>query len=82
MKKIVQHFNESLPKSKPTPDQVAQFLEDFRLLHEQMHLPSKSVLISIRIDERLLKLFRFKAEAEGKKYQTKIKELMLAYLKH
>ncbi len=64
---------------KTTLKQRLEFLENFRLLHGQAK-PERSRLISLRVPENLLRSFRRQAEAEGKKYQTKIKELMTAYL--
>jgi uncharacterized protein (DUF4415 family) len=60
--------------------QVVEFLELFRELSNPLtHKPAR--LISIKIPEQLLATFRFKAERENKKYQSKIKELMLDYVK-
>lgn len=58
---------------KFTPEQIVNFLEDFRMLQQGSR---KSVLISIRVPEPLLNAFKAKAELSGMKYQTKIKELM------
>ncbi len=79
--KAVQYFTKEYLEhcQKMTSEQILRFLEDFRLLHAERKQGSQK-LISLRVDEQVLKLFRFKAEAEGKKYQTKIKELMLKYL--
>lgn len=80
--KAVQYFSKEYLEhcSKFTSEQIFQFLEDFRLLHAERNAQPQK-LISLRVDEHLLKTFRFKAETEGKKYQTKIKELMLEYLR-
>lgn len=56
-----------------------KFLEDFRLLHAGGER-GRSKLISLRLPENLLRIFKMKAEAQGKRYQTKIKELMTEYL--
>jgi uncharacterized protein (DUF4415 family) len=59
---------------------IVEFLEAFRELADpRAQKPSK--LISIKIPEQLLATFRFKAERENKRYQTKIKELMLEYVR-
>jgi predicted DNA binding CopG/RHH family protein len=77
--KTVQYFtDEYLQDSKRlSPTQVVSFLEDFRLLHSD---PGKSKLISIKIQERLLNVFRKKCELIGVPYQTQIKKLMADYL--
>jgi predicted DNA binding CopG/RHH family protein len=59
-----------------TPDQIAAFLEDFRLLHAAAAVPAKSRLISIKVPEPLLSVFRMKAHLSGVPYQTQIKRLM------
>lgn len=75
--KTVQYFdNDYLDYCKKlSVHQRLQFLEDFRKLHGSKS-PSKSRLISLRVPEDLLELFKKKADAQGKKYQAKIKELM------
>lgn len=65
------------------PDDVSsivRFLEDFRKISNPK-AQSKSKLISIKIPESLLAAFKYKASLEKIAYQTKIKELMLEYLK-
>lgn len=75
MKALQIFTKEALDNSKSlTPTEVAQFLEDFRLLHE--NIDSKSKLISIRMPEHLLKSFKLKCKANSIPYQAKIKELM------
>lgn len=60
-----------------SPDEIVQFLEDFR----KLQIPhDKSRLISIKVPETLLRTFRKKCELENKKYQTQIKKLMAAWL--
>ncbi len=66
------------PNQDVTP--IVQFLEDFRTLSDP-RAQMKSKLISIKIPEPLLAAFRYKATQEKIPYQTKIKELMVAYLK-
>ena len=82
--KPVQHFSdEYLAHSATlTPRQTLQFLEDFRQLHAARlsEAPQRSVLISLRVPESLLRAFRTKAKAEGVAYQTKIKQLMEAWI--
>lgn len=62
-----------------TPDQIVGFLENFRqIAHAGRKTSSK--LISMKIPEDLLAAFRFKSNAEGTPYQTKIKELMAQWI--
>jgi predicted DNA binding CopG/RHH family protein len=77
--KPVQYFsNEYLEQCKQmTPDQIVQFLDDFRQLHGQANMqPSRSKLISIKIPENLLNVFKKQAALAGTPYQTQIKVLM------
>ena len=60
-----------------TPDQILQFLEDFRSLHQSA---SRSRLISIKVPESLLASFKVKAKLGGTPYQTQIKRLMTQWL--
>jgi predicted DNA binding CopG/RHH family protein len=57
-----------------THDQVLQFLEDFRCLHQARAAASK--LISIKVPEDLLRAFKAKAALAQTPYQAKIKALM------
>ncbi len=57
-----------------TPDQITQFLEDFRLLHGARPGPSK--LISMKVPEDLLNAFKAKSRMTHTPYQTQIKLLM------
>ncbi len=61
-----------------SPDEIVRFLEDFRRIHASK--PARSRLISIRIPEDLLAAFKTKAGLDRVPYQTKIKELMKAWL--
>lgn len=61
-----------------TPDQIVTFLDDFRQLHAGRPAPSK--LISLKVPADLLHTFRTRAELEGLRYQTQIKELMKAWV--
>ena len=60
-----------------TPQQICEFLESFRRLHEPQQ---KTKLISMKVEERLLLAFRRRCELEGLRYQTQIKALMTAWL--
>ena len=58
-----------------TAEQIVQFLDDFRLIHAPTDKPG-STLISIRIESDLLNAFKTRAQLDGVRYQTRIKELM------
>ena len=75
-KRPVQYFTaEYLERCKKlTPDQILQFLEDFRQLSEIKH--EKCTPISVRIDPSLLTAFKAKAKLCNVPYQTQIKKLM------
>ena len=79
----IQYFSEEYlaQSAKATPEQVLQFLEQFRLMQASTATPSSaSKLISLKVPEELLGLFRAKCELEGLKYQTQIKTLMKTWL--
>jgi len=80
----VQYFNDDYlaQSSKATPEQVLAYLEQFRLLQGNSveKPPSKSKLISMKVQEDLLTTFRAKCEIEGVKYQSQIKILMKQWL--
>lgn len=78
----VQYFSKEYLKNsqKLTPMQIIKLLDDFRILYGKP--TKKSKLISIKIPENLLSIFRKKAELEGIHYQTKIKELMKEWTLH
>ena len=75
--KAVQYFtDEYLRQCKAmTPEQIIGFLDEFRQLHATT-TSSKSKLISIKIPENLLNVFKAQAAREGTPYQTQIKKLM------
>ena len=62
------------------PEQILQFLEDFRNLHSY-DKTQRSKLISIKVPENLLNAFRAKAKVSGIPYQTQIKRLMEEWLR-
>jgi predicted DNA binding CopG/RHH family protein len=78
--KPVQFFTkEYLERCKKlTPDQIIEFLENYRTLMSEV--PEKCQLISMKIEPSLLKTFKRKAELEGIPYQTQIKKLMRQWL--
>ena len=61
-----------------TPDQVIRFLDDFRRLHS--NLPAKSKLISMKVPQDLLNIFKAKSIMINMPYQTQIKVLMKAWV--
>ncbi len=77
--KSVQFFSkEYLHHSKKlSPDEIARFLEDFRLMNER---PEKSKLISIKIPQTLLAAFRHKCDLQNVPYQSQIKRLMKEWI--
>ncbi len=76
--KTVQHFSdEALDRAKDlTTTQIIEFIENFRNLHFQASLNQKSVLISMKVPNDLLQVFKMTAQLKGKRYQSWIKELM------
>ena len=60
------------------PEEVLEFLETFRLLHERARPASR--LISLKVPEDLLEAFRSRCQLEGVRYQTQIKRLMSDWL--
>jgi uncharacterized protein (DUF4415 family) len=67
---------------------ILRYLEEFQKLHSLAGAqrsatgpaPASSKLISIKIPEAMLAEFRRKAESEGVRYQTKIKQLMTEWI--
>jgi predicted DNA binding CopG/RHH family protein len=82
--KPVQYFTPEYLEQcrRMTPDQVIRFLEDFRMLHAGRAggSRSRSRLISLKVPEDLLELFKARARLAGRPYQTVIKELMRAWV--
>lgn len=77
--KPVQRFTDEYLRSirRVSPDEVARFLDEFR----RIHAPDRpSRLISMRVPEPLLASFKNRCRLEGTRYQTRIKELMVAWL--
>jgi uncharacterized protein (DUF4415 family) len=60
-----------------SPDATVRFLEEYRRLHGPK---TRSRLISLKVPEPLLAAFKLRCLAEGERYQTKIKALMLAWI--
>jgi predicted DNA binding CopG/RHH family protein len=61
-----------------TPDQIIEFLENYRMLFSKTQ--EKSQLISLKIEPALLKAFKQRAQLAGIPYQTQIKKLMKEWL--
>ena len=80
--KAVQTFSKEYLKvcRRMKPDQIAEFLENFRMLQGTKIFEGQSKLISIKIPEPLLATFRRKCEAKQIPYQTQIKQLMREWL--
>lgn len=60
--------------------EVMNFIENYKRMLDP-RAQKRSKLISIKIPEPLLEAFRYKAAREKTPYQTKIKQLMMEYLK-
>jgi predicted DNA binding CopG/RHH family protein len=80
MNRPLQYFTkEYLERCKGmTSDQILEFLENYKLLLSPPE--EKSQLISLKIEPSLLKAFKQRSLLEGVPYQTKMKQLMRAYL--
>jgi hypothetical protein len=76
----VQHFSEEyLARCREmSPSEIAEFLENFRLLHGGERRPSR--LISLKVPPALLETFKEKCRLAGVRYQTQIKKLMCDWL--
>lgn len=61
------------------PGEVLDFLEGFRRLHGEARAQSR--LISLKVPQDLLDLFRSRCRLEGVPYQTQIKRLMDAWVR-
>lgn len=79
--KVLQYFSDEYLEqcSLMSPEQIVRFLDDFRTLHHASK-PVKSRLISIKVPEDLLNLFKVKASLNGIPYQTQIKKLMRSWV--
>lgn len=66
-------------KSKITPEEALQFLEDIRQMQEQLDEPTKA--ISIRIPANILRALKAQAKIENKKYQSLIMQYIRQGLK-
>ena len=80
--KAIQKFSPEYLKvcSGMKPEQIAKFLEDFRLIHGENEGTGKSKLISMKIQQPLLQVFKGKCQLLDIPYQTQIKKLMTEWL--
>lgn len=80
--KPVQYFSDAYlaQARQASPEQILQFLEQFRLMQAATTMSSRAKLISLKVPEDMLALFRARCEIEGVKYQTHIKTLMAEWL--
>ena len=85
--KTIQYFSDQALEygRNASPEEIVEFLENFReLQHERMNpdgkRASKMKLISIKMPEELLTVFRIEAAKRNIPYQTLIKKLMQEWL--
>jgi predicted DNA binding CopG/RHH family protein len=77
MRPVQRFSDEQLAHARTlSPDQIVQFLDDFRQLHAGREAREASTLISLRVPAGLLRSFRYCADAAGVPYQAQIKRLM------
>ncbi len=81
MTRPVQYFSKEYLEQcrKMTPFQVAVFLDEFRRLHAAPG-KAKTRLISLKVEEDLLRTFRERCRLRDTPYQTQIKRLMREWL--
>jgi predicted DNA binding CopG/RHH family protein len=79
--KAVQRFSDAYLERcrEMSSDEIARFLDDFRRIHGNTR--TKSRLISMKVPEDLLAAFKAKARLCGVPYQTRIKSLMIEWLR-
>ena len=78
MRPVQRFSDEYLEQTRRLPHgEILRFLEDFRRLHAPA---ARSLLISIKVSEPLLRAFQLRCRLEGVRYQTRIKQLMLEWL--
>lgn len=66
-------------KAEISPEEAVQFLDDMRKLSHD--IDEKTVAISIRIPENLLRAIKTKAKVENRKYQSIMVEFIRRGLK-
>lgn len=78
--KPVQYFSDDYLANcrAATPEQTLVFLDNYR----RMQAPGDAMkLISLKVPESLLAVFRQQCDLQGVKYQTQIKRLMREWVK-
>ena len=65
-------------KTKPTPEQALDFLENIRHMQQGQDRPTK--LISLRVPGSILNSFKQRAEADGRAYQTMMIQALREFL--
>ena len=80
--KAVQYFSDEylLQCREMSTESIVEFVEGFLKLHGNVGKPTRSKLISLKVPEDLLEVFRAKAKLEGVAYQTLIKRLMRQWI--
>ncbi len=78
--KSLQHFSEErlARDASLSKDEIARFLSDFQAVVHGDEGPRK--LISLRVPEGLMRVFKEKAKRAGTRYQTQIVELMRQWI--
>jgi predicted DNA binding CopG/RHH family protein len=79
--KAVQKFTDAYLERcrEMSSDDIVRFLDDFRRIHGNTR--TKSRLISMKVPEDLLAAFKAKARLCGVPYQSRIKSLMIEWLR-
>ena len=57
-----------------SPEDALRFLEDIRVMTSEIDEPT--VAISLRIPQNILRAIKFRAKADGKKYQSLIVQML------
>lgn len=63
---------------KLSPEQIVQFLDEYASVVNS--IDSKSKLISLRVPENILSVFKFKSREKNMKYQSQIVALMRKWI--
>lgn len=66
------------PQQKLSPEQIVQFLDEYTNLIN--NVDSKSKLISLRVPENVLSIFKSKSQEKNIKYQSQIVALMRKWI--
>jgi predicted DNA binding CopG/RHH family protein len=81
VRKALQYFTDEYLSisSKMSPEEICAFLEQYQEIITGKDRKSK--LISIRVPENLLEVFKKKAESVGVAYQSQIMRLMREWIR-